>query len=1146
MRSRREHIQLQEQANSTQRAWRDFARRFPAIAFGLPAGALALLVIVVAWNASALDPVREDGPRLDDAVSILRPAAPTDAELQRASGNIGEQASVQLADGAWIQVADEDGRLAQQYSAQRLDPLPASQIAFTEPRVMVFLRDGRVITMESRTGLAAVPQRALNSGRFEGDVIVRLFRPAEGVSVDPGRDAPAITIDAEEAQFDNVLGEVRCERAVRVTTDMGTFAGEGLSLVMDGSGDGGSLERLVIERATEPIRIDRAARMLSARRESARGTTPHSTPRTTSDPSPPPAHESIARVNPLPSEASDSVQTPIAPRPSAVLGLPPAAAPVLTPPAPPALGRVYQLVLERGVEIVRIHGGARSTINGDELLAYFTLDSNALDAQEPKRGPSVSAVYLPPSAAIGAMALGQVGSTSAGESEDVVTVSFGGRLVMTPAKGVTLASNDDIQFEVVGRRVECYDAGTQSELVCKKLRYELASERIDAIGDPSQPLRLRSPRMALDGERFWMSQQSKIGRLEGPGRLRFARTASSGRTPAAHALPVTNDPAMHAAFQWLSQAPALLCMIASTDPSSALLVQSATGEPPLRASTAFDHAAQQLEIQWTGGVDLSFAGSAEEPRLSGAKFVGGVAVTGQEFALDSGILDVRFDAAREEQIESIVADEGTVVKRLGGGGLTSRRVELYLAQSKDGSAIPTRLYALGGVEATDARQTIWAESLDVSFAEKTLRPPVESSVPSTTDSFGAEMGEVEVTAFAANQGVEVLLKEGARVYADVLEGNAALRTLRLAGGDVAFVRGTVIADGLKEVRFDDATRTARSEGPGRFRAFKEPITATAGRAPRPLADGKPAMEARWADSLQYTESDPSKAELELRGGVNVRSKPSAERSDAMDADALLLELRSRHEPRAGAKDGLQSGDREVEHVVAKGTARMESRVWNDAAHSGDPRVFRVTGQHIEYDIRTREGLVVGDGTLLVNIPARSKTEPVVAPATNGIALGADGTTRFRWAKRMEIRHQFDDRFLVSMDDGVEVLHAGLAPHDTLSLRSSALEAVLHRPPTDASDQHASGEQGVDLGGPAQLISLKASGQVFVRTPQYDIECEEFDYSVETGVARLRARDGRVVSILTPESPTPIRAESVVWDLRNGRLTVQRASGGAAQ
>ncbi len=1134
----REQRALADQRVTMANRWRDFARRSPSLAFGVPAGAVALVVVLIAVNAGELDPVREKGNRLDDAVDILRPSAPTDAEFQRSSANIGEQASLQLSDGAWIQVADEDGRLAQQYSAQRLEPLPASQLALTEPRVMMFLRDGRVISMESRSGVASVPQRALNSGTFKDDVVVRLFRPVEGASVDPTRDVPAVTIEATEAQFDSVLGEVRCDRAVRVTTDMGTFAGEGLSLVLDGDGDG--VERLEVARATEPIRIDRAAKVLSSRREAR-----IAAPAVTTQP-----ERAIAPII-APTIAILPIPTPSPTTPAAI-----AATSAPTAVTSETAIRAYKLVLEGGVEIVRTKEGLRSTIRGDELNAYFSLDSDSLDSNPPAvRAAVAPSIFMStPASAITAIAFAQASDASLA---DLVTVSFGGRLVMTPAKDVVLASHDDIRFEVIGRRVECFDAGTSTEIVCRKLRYELASERLDAIGDAEQPLRVRSARMSLDGERFWMNQKTKTGRLEGAGRLRFARPAATAR-PAARSSSVslkfgTNESDMHTAFSWLGQVPNLLCMVASADPSAAALVQATSIAPPVRAPVLFEHASQQLEIQWKDGVDLSFAGSADSPRLSGAKFVGGVVVTGREFTLDAGALDVRFDAEHEEQIESIIADGGAVVKRLGGGGLTSQRVELFLAQSKTGDAIPTRLVALGAIEASDARQTIWAESLDVSFAEKAAPADAIAAKPADTNALGADLGEVEVTAFVANRGVEVLLKEGARVYADVLEGNAAQRTLRLAGDDVAFVRGTVIADGLKVVTFDDATRTARSEGPGRFRAFKEPIVMRDGRAPRPTADGKPAMEARWSQSLLYGESDASKSTLELRGGVNVRSKPSAERSDAVDANVLLLELVGQEEspPAQGAKGELASGNRDVQHVVAKGTARLESRTWLDATHSGDPRVFRVTGEHIEYDLRTREGLVVGDGTLLVNIPARANepsAKPIELPAS-GVALGTDGTTRFRWAKRMELRHQFDDRFIVTMDDGVEVLHAGTRADDTLSLRAAVLEAVMDRPQVAqmaATSGDETPEQGVDLGGPAQLLSIKATGQVFVRTPQYDVECEEFDYSIDTGVARLRAREGRMVTILTQESPTPIRAESVVWDLRNGRLTVQRASGAAAR
>lgn len=203
--------------------------------------------------------------RIDGAAELLPPSAVTPEELARASGARPDQTSISLAAGAWVQVADETGRLAQQYSATKLDPLPGSQIAMREPRAQIFQRDGRVLALAARKGIALVPRRALESGTLEDDVEVRLFRPLpDGRAVDVDRDPPSVVVTADQAQFDGSLGEVRCDRAVRVATDAGTFAGEGLSLVLDGEGEG--VERLEIMRAIEPIRIDRAARAMAAKR----------------------------------------------------------------------------------------------------------------------------------------------------------------------------------------------------------------------------------------------------------------------------------------------------------------------------------------------------------------------------------------------------------------------------------------------------------------------------------------------------------------------------------------------------------------------------------------------------------------------------------------------------------------------------------------------------------------------------------------------------------------------------------------------------------------------------------------------------------------------------------------------------------------
>jgi len=63
--------------------------------------------------------------------------------------------------------------------------------------------------------------------------------------------------------------------------------------------------------------------------------------------------------------------------------------------------------------------------------------------------------------------------------------------------------------------------------------------------------------------------------------------------------------------------------------------------------------------------------------------------------------------------------------------------------------------------------------------------------------------------------------------------------------------------------------------------------------------------------------------------------------------------------------------------------------------------------------------------------------------------------------------------------------------------------------------------------------------VFIRTPQQDLECGEFDYSVESGIATLRAAPGRAVTVVFAVRPTPLQAQEIDWDLRQGRLEIRK-------
>ncbi|MEY3142505.1 MAG: hypothetical protein RLY21_998 [Planctomycetota bacterium] len=1127
---------------------RDFMRYRRGWMFAVPATAFAALVIVAAINLDKGSARSTKKSRIEGAAELLPPQIASAEELARASGASADQTAVSLASGAWIQVADETGRLAQQYSATKLEPLPGSQLSMREPRAVIYLKDGRVLSLASRKGVAYVPRRALESGTLEDDVEVRLFKPkADGSAIDTDRDTPAVVVTADQAQFDGILGEVRCDRAVRVVTDAGSFAGEGLSLVLDADGDG--LERLIVDRALEPIRIDRAARAIAARRQGDAASTG--------------IVDAVAQGAQPAAVAGEGVAP--APAPSA----PATAAPVAPTTAKPAQNPFYRLVMLGGVEIVRVKDGVRSTITGEELVAVFSLESRGLDdlafvprGSSPVAGaaidsldsmPFVSTLRAPVALAVVPLAFASVQEAPA----DSVTVTFGGRLVMLPATDPAdqLASQDDIRFDVIGPRVEVVDGRSSSRIVCSRLRYSVRDERVEAHGRDGFPLTVSNPRMTLEGTSFWASLREGEGRLEGGGRMAFARGSARAVSMLEYAPAIVPDAAR---------------MLVSADPTAVAMVV----DPPANGRKdefRFDPAAQELEITWKGGVDLRFAGDGDDAKLSLARFGGGVNVFGRQFEMDADSLEVAFSPSDAERIDAIIADGGAgtgavSVRRLGGdGSMRAKRLELFLGEDAKGDSIPRRLVAKQAIEARDASQTIWTEDLMVSFREK---PAGADAAPAAATVRGGalagsdgNLGDVEIDVVEAKGGVQVLLKEGARVFADTLVGEATKRRLRLTGDNVAIVRSNVVADNLRDLRFDDATRSARSEGPGRFRAFRDPVALGTGKIERPTPEAAPTLEATWSNELDYTELSDARGTLDIRGDVKVRSKPNAQTSDAVDAQSLLLELgidpKARGSTKGESGGGGMAGDvgaaqRSLDQFIAKGGARLESRSWDTPAREGDPRVFRVTGEHIEYDMRTREGLVVGDGGILVNMPPTAESRAADKDRAPGaITLGRDGTTRFRWKRRMALERQYDDVFKITMENGVEVLHAGARADDTLSMRCDVIEATVRRPldanakPGEAPAKDA-GDRGVDLGGPAELLGVKGTGGVFIRTPDQDVECGSFDYSVTTGIATLTAAEGRTVTIAVKGQPAPIRAQQVIWDLRNGRLQVLKASGTAGQ
>jgi hypothetical protein len=924
---------------------------------------------------------------------------------------------------------------------------------------MIYLSGGRIVTLRGERGLVSVPQQAIESGTLEGDVVIRLFVPKDGQPLKVEDADPEVIIRTAEASFDNVLGEIRCNKSIRIDAENVSFSGMGLTMLL---GDGERMiERLVIERASEPIRVVRGATKAEA------------------------------------SAVEPGVTTD------------PVDAPSDTANASEAVTRFYTLQLEHDVRIEQFTSAdadePESVISGDRLHAVFSLEGDGLQATQSPTQQAGLGFSSHPMGRDGLL----VGATLAALSDEATVqpkdpidseltlIHYTGRMIMKPAtESEGLAGPDDIRIEIDGGpdgQVQVHDARSEAVVSCSLLRYRSARDlvELESLGGP--PLEVTSPRLGLRGERFWFSRPDGTGRLEGAGSMELE---------------------------------------------------------------------SELEIDWADGVDLRFRPDSE--KLERAVFDGMVRVDNAEFELVADSLDVLFAATDPDEpdtIRQIIAKgseeaPAAASRKSELGMLSAETIDLALARDDQGRTVPTTLRADGAVRAQDAEQTLWTDRLDVDFA----------SAPSASDQRGVstDLGTVELERVVAEDGVHVQLADGARVWAQSLEGSGTQRKLALKSNDgsLLIVRGNVVADQIHELRFDEARRNAVARGPGRFRYFDLPIAMPAsGPTDPPLIDESSlSMEATWGERMDFDDqANDGAGAIELLGDVIVRNRPEPREANDLDADRLRIDFARRTDRPLIGKDGNPpsedqlaafSGSRSMRVLTAVGDSRLESRTWKTAERTGDPGLFRITGPRIRYDADSGEGDVQGAGQLLVNQLEPDSAEPS-EPVAVGVSIGGDGTTRFTWDKDMQMRHQVADRYLVTMVDGVEILHAGLRADDTLTLTADSLAVLLDRPssPSDGAAAPASGvrsSDALDLGGQARILRVTAEGRVFVRTPEQDVECEVFDYDTGNQIARLTAREGRLVRVLTRGAASPVRAESVTWDMKTGRIQITGAVGSAGR
>lgn len=1075
-------------------------RRWRAVVAIAGAVIVAIAAIVVAWGLDRSTPPPPSRLSGIDVEQLVQPAPLSDLERLAGGGEAGDLTSpgaVELERGGWIEVADETGRLRQRYAAKRMEPLPDRWMSLEAPRAVFYGEDGRVTRVFGKKGKARIPDREIESGTLEGEVRIEVFRPRDDRPVAIESDEPWLTILADEVEFDGAEGRLRSDRAVEIVSPELSFSGEGMLLFLDASGR--DIERLVVERATSPLRLVDLKQQAPANAEGPAS----SSSVAGSETSNPASHRGAA---------ADSNSTTAGAATSA-------AAPAEASPAP----RLFRLALDGGVVVTRIEGDSRSTIEGDRLGAIFSMRSGGLGAIA-SRGDAIEGLVqrdaippldtpMPPPAWLAASVVaGAIHLDAPAPTPVEIEIEFGGSLLIEPLPtGVPRpASPREVWVRVEGEPVRVVDPSREAVVRCRVLEARTgleAGDRLDLLSPgglttiDSPTLRVASPSIRVAGRSI---------DLAGPGWLELAEVPQESEADA---------------------------------------------EPTLEAARS------PVRIDWAERVALELG--ADERSLERATFLGGdrpdgVVVDSESLRLAAPSLDAEFFARTPEvdrdRIRRVEARGGVEAIRRGSvGRIDAMRLVVELQDDPAETAVE-RFEAEGSVRALDPSRIVFADRLAATFLPRRAPEADAASADSATAMFGA----AEVDRAEAIGSVIAGLADGTWVFTDRLEGDGPAGRLLLTGSSrpITLVRDTAVLDGLTslELRDSPAGRRASAPGPGRLRAGSETALA-AWASPsqaqvaspdwrwpaspdRPEPAGATRLAAAWAAGLSFDEPaidetrlDVPVAELVVRGSEDsaVRARSIGEDGSEDRLSSVELRVRFARSEREGAPEA-EPGSPALEptDLLAIGSpAVLEARRTSAPPEGGerdpgDPDVFRITGPRIEYGLAKREGRVVGAGNLLVS----------EAPT----ATSEGATARFSWKGRLDLIRTATDESLVTLADDAEMIYAARrGERRAFSVTASRMEATVREPDDGGSAKEAAPESS-PLGA-AELQSVRGFGRVFARGDGRDVECDAFEYDVASGVATLTARPGRSVSVLTRGTPGPVRAAAVKWNLQTGRIEV---------
>ena len=1005
--------------------------------------------------------------------------------------------------GGWVRIADEHGRLKQQYRADTLEPAPddlgpgwikvqGADLRLIDPNT------AQEIRLRAEQGELLAPSGGVQRGTLTGGVQVELRESPEA--------EPTLTLNTSEVSFDEILGEIRAESRMVAEGERGGFIGSKLVIrtAADGSPVRITLQSLEVLTLTE------------AEEETAPTTTkPSATPQQNAPASPntnsrdqlPRRYEAVLTDNvrvTFPGQREVQAETAITRFGGNTLTL------SELPPEQPIPGRAAFMARNAfaGVEDETIRVTADGPLVIVPLVAAGSNESDLVLTGQPVtlrefRDPESPIVVTGNRVEAWRSGRGRLTANDDGQvllQDDIVTAkaaalewnrtkgdaSLVGPGVVTlqdeaTATTITFADEASIEGDEGGLRprqvrfmpalVTRAEATLQADVLAAEFREGGGLQAVDAQGNV---------------ELNESTQQIRASRL----RAVYPKSGSS-----------TNEPSLVIA-------------------EDRVVLVDGRG----RRATGGRLEARPAD----GWAELTGSGVSildEDLRLEGESLqlddlAGRVTVQGRGRLRREGDEQLRVNWAESAVFQRDSEDAGGLVQIAGNVSVRDADLRLEGAdrltlglQTVDGETKPQAFAAEGDVNLTFVPEeaALRGERVDASFdalgqpTELLLRGKAsvqqagrEIAAEAIDARFGTdENNETTITSVLAETQVRVRDEERLAFGARLDRGPDGVATL--TGAPVQLVASGWAFETSGAVHLAEDTTAAKADGPGSLRAF-DPIVLPEGLPRRaPAIPTAHTLHARWNGGLTVDASNENTLQATFRGDVEADGAPEDGERFRLQADAMVCAF----DRASTVKEGR------LREVVLSGQARVE-RTTGDFSGNTPPDLLSIRAQTITMSPSGNTVNAEGSGQVVFRSADQSQEGPF---------RGA-GESLLEFQEELRLRPAPRERLVIELAGEVGCIH-----QDSAGALSTLTAETLRATVSGTSE-------GRDLSG------IAAEGGVVVRTPTREVVAGRFDADLDGGLAEATAVRPARITITERANGRSWTADSILWDLEEDRIRVR--------